>query len=497
MTLEEDMTYKGSLNLVDGILDLNGHTLTVEKNFIQHSGTLKINGGKLIVGSFTEMAEITGEPGNVIVMENDKDTIIVENKFEMQYSAFPEISKGEIIIKGDLNINTNNIKDGIQRLPGNVTFVIAGDKPQKLYDQNVILPNIRFENTDVATLSEVMVAGKVTDETDKTGGRITGNLLIDHLSQLEDGFFGGSIKLQENSVLNGNVTVKGSLSVGKNAGINLNGYSLTAGGMVLDYGSRFIMNKKSDRLTVNGDLTVYGVDIYDTGKRVFTNGQIEVYGNLTSKAIYGFTASGGHEVIVSSKNPDGSIEKRQIDFDSNNTSKAKLKKLILRGIEEDFAFNISKEKVAEEIIYDYTIRDYLAVEGLHAEDVTESTVTLKFTDSNSVSGEGKTVGTVDYNNANTDSITNDNSDEPEYYNEYKFKIFRDGIPVAVTKDTTFTDKNLTPETSYEYSVIVFDRYGNTSPSSESIKVTTTEDTLSVAVLIITVSVFISTSIEVI
>ena len=68
--------------------------------------------------------------------------------------------------------------------------------------------------------------------------------MIDNLSQLEDGFFGGSIKLQENSVLNGNVTVKGSLSVGKNAGINLNGYSLTAGGMVLDYGSRFIMNKK-------------------------------------------------------------------------------------------------------------------------------------------------------------------------------------------------------------------------------------------------------------
>lgn len=66
------------LNLTSGILDLNGHTLTVLGNLNQQGGTIKINGGKLIVkGNYT----ITGQ--SLLKMNNNNDYVLVNGDFTM------------------------------------------------------------------------------------------------------------------------------------------------------------------------------------------------------------------------------------------------------------------------------------------------------------------------------------------------------------------------------------------------------------------------------
>ena len=48
-TLYEDEVVDGDLYLIDGVLDLNGHTLIINGDLIQSCGTIKVNGGKLII----------------------------------------------------------------------------------------------------------------------------------------------------------------------------------------------------------------------------------------------------------------------------------------------------------------------------------------------------------------------------------------------------------------------------------------------------------------
>jgi len=55
-----------------------------------------------------------------------------------------------------------------------------------------------------------------------------------------------------------------------------------------------------------------------------------------------------------------------------------------------------------------------------------------------------------------------------------YEIYRDGIKVATSTTTTYTDSNLNPKTAYRYTVTAYDLAGNVSESSSAVSGTTAE-----------------------
>ncbi len=53
-----------------------------------------------------------------------------------------------------------------------------------------------------------------------------------------------------------------------------------------------------------------------------------------------------------------------------------------------------------------------------------------------------------------------------------YRLYRDGLPIATTTLTNFSDTGLTPETTYSYTVDAFDAFGNVSSTSVAVATTT-------------------------
>lgn len=53
-----------------------------------------------------------------------------------------------------------------------------------------------------------------------------------------------------------------------------------------------------------------------------------------------------------------------------------------------------------------------------------------------------------------------------------YRIFRNGTAVGTTDQTSYTDNGLTPNTTYQYSVVAYDAVGNASAGSQSVSATT-------------------------
>ena len=121
-TLNSDMVIGEDLVLVGGILDLNGHTLTVTGDFIQSSGTVEINGGTLLIeGSYYMQSVRTQSNGTVkydsgrgiLKMTSEKDYIKVNGDFATSsiYSHTDFLTAGTLEISGNFTQNNAGIKD--------------------------------------------------------------------------------------------------------------------------------------------------------------------------------------------------------------------------------------------------------------------------------------------------------------------------------------------------------------------------------------------------
>ena len=116
-TLQEDYTSKGDLYLMDGNLDLNGHTLTVEGDLIQASGDMTINGGTLIVKGNYRMQYRTGSEGSyqyknsmgILVMAGEKDRVLVYGDFYCSTIKSLEglLTNGTMDVRGDFLQNAS------------------------------------------------------------------------------------------------------------------------------------------------------------------------------------------------------------------------------------------------------------------------------------------------------------------------------------------------------------------------------------------------------
>ncbi|MCI5118524.1 MAG: hypothetical protein D3913_11335, partial [Candidatus Electrothrix sp. LOE1_4_5] len=110
--LSKDLTITPSeesvLQLYGAMLDLNGHTLTVEGDLVHSGGLLNVNGGKLIVkGDYRiqkENADGSSTYGNgQLKMINKLDHIIVEGNFVMDSSGSHDgkLTAGTLELKGN------------------------------------------------------------------------------------------------------------------------------------------------------------------------------------------------------------------------------------------------------------------------------------------------------------------------------------------------------------------------------------------------------------
>ncbi|MCI5220522.1 MAG: hypothetical protein D3914_15340, partial [Candidatus Electrothrix sp. LOE2] len=93
--------------LYGAALDLNGHTLTVEGDFVHSGGELNVNGGTLIVRGDYRIQKKEGESytysSGYLKMANESDHVIVEGDFIMDsiYSHKEYLTAGTLELKGN------------------------------------------------------------------------------------------------------------------------------------------------------------------------------------------------------------------------------------------------------------------------------------------------------------------------------------------------------------------------------------------------------------
>ena len=127
-TLSENTVIKDSFVLQEGVLDLNGHTLTVEGDFTQNSGTIFVNGGELIVkGDFDQArgyAVYSNSGNGILKMINPKDKVLIYGTVYLDF--FRENSEQDLTA-GTLNLYGNSLSFYNYRTSGNHTTAIIKD----------------------------------------------------------------------------------------------------------------------------------------------------------------------------------------------------------------------------------------------------------------------------------------------------------------------------------------------------------------------------------
>ena len=105
------------MNLGGGILDLNGHTLTVTGDFIQTGGSVSINGGELIIAGDAKINKIywtktqNSEDSEDATknIKGGKDLYIENGNFDLK--GYKLKVKGNVFqTNGSINVNGGKIE---------------------------------------------------------------------------------------------------------------------------------------------------------------------------------------------------------------------------------------------------------------------------------------------------------------------------------------------------------------------------------------------------
>lgn len=468
-TLTNDGIIDGDLNLASGVLDLNGYNLTINGNFIQSGGSVFVNGGELCVSGDYRIQSKRGEEYSsslgVLKMIDEADIVRVSGSFVMQstQSHINYLSAGTLEIGGDLVAN-GLCTSGLH------TVVLNGISKQKIEisDRSSELTNLIIRNTSaegVEIINEVYVTGKlydtsskiingqklyVTDTTDFVDNAWSADICFKKTPTVLPNFYiGGSLYLDSDLVLSGDMVIEGSLYA--NSDINLNGYPLEIGenlclnsllyvncgklyiGNELNISSKYYassgyldMRNSNDYVLVNGD--VY-IDSPETTYLYY--GVLEVKGNFTQKNYRSSSANvvSYGKVILSGNN----IQK--ISFEDSSFLFNNLE--ITKPLDTGYVFN-------------RTPMWKTLVENLTDTESPSAPSKLSFIDSNSTSIRIKWIGS-------TDNMS-----------DCVYEIYRDGERIAVVSDTEYIDNGLVPHTEYSYYVTACDVSGNVSEPSNTL-----------------------------
>ena len=331
-TLEEDRIWEGDLVLIDDVLDLNGHELTIKGDLIQTAGEIRISGGRLIVEEDyriqsrtkdSEGNEVYGKSSGILSMTDEKDSVLVKGSF-LTASALNHngcLTEGTMEVKGDF-IADSTYSGYNFVATGNHKVVLGGDGLQKVSFGISSSDRSHFCMLDITNESEEgvvfenfpMVTGKVSDY----GNATKGYLAIVAGTDFGDGSFSGSICMKGNGTFEKDLKVAGSLLLLTTYGTYLSadyeiGETLYIGSNG-DYAEAYF---RSGNIKVNGDFilknTSYcSVWFYLNNE---TTGTLSVKGSIQvgySGHLYGnngiievgkdFTATDGGTVTLSGRN---------------------------------------------------------------------------------------------------------------------------------------------------------------------------------------------------
>ncbi|MBR1673423.1 MAG: PKD domain-containing protein [Eubacterium sp.] len=449
--LEKDMTIDGDAVFNDGELDLNGHTLTIKGTFRHPSGTVYFNGGKLIVEKdFYEESLTHYMTGRGSLIMNDvSDAIEVGGLFYINDKTAPNLNKGTIVLAGDFYLEGTSKSSVV--LGDDLKVVFTGEKKQTVTFYRATTSNLIFNNKGTVTLeNNAKATGLIEDNTDITGGRISGTLILDSLSSLKDRYYSGDISLNTNDELTGDVMIEGKLTIG--GGFTFGGHTLTVDSAEIGSKAAFVMTDEKDCFIVKNDLIINALS--NNAVRDISAGTIDIYGDLEIKGEKGFTASGTNHVVMHSRVENGRRFITKITMSDSSTRVSKLNTLVLYGTEDDFYFSCNKDTAANEIIYMHAPIELQAVTNLNVTELTDSSVTIAFDD------------------PNLEALSEQNGEAIIK----GYEIYRNDVKIATVSKTTFTDRSIKLNSTYRYTVYAVDVYGGVSPESDTLTVNTEGDT---------------------
>ncbi len=438
-TLRDDYTVAGDMVLCGNTMDLNGHTLLVKGDLTLWDGEILVNGGTLIVEGNLQTYAYQGKFGHgCLIMEKEDDKV--------------EIG-GNWVIYQDSNC-TCSLKAGTIELKGNMEktygyseiydigchVVMNGDRKQELkVNSYTDIGNITFNNPSeegIYITNKTSISGNIN----QVSGVVTGNgIVVQDLSQIQNGNYAGDIILESTSTLTQDITVDGKLQI--DGELHCDGYLVEADNLIINgklYTDNAYINVEQNLTVQNqGMLIMNEADAYVLVKEnlVFnsiashegylTNGTLEVMKNITvGKSCKGFVATGDHYTIFRRRSVvDETTIKQDVylnTYASIHFANLELTKSYQNGYTDNYSV---LESWADNVIYvRYGISVPSEVKEINVSATTEITVTLSY------SGDWE---------------------ESDIRN---FRIYRNDKRIATTTLATYTDKGLEPNTTYTYKV---------------------------------------------
>lgn len=470
-TLTEDYTAAEDVALYGDTLDLNGHTMVVKGNLTLWDGEIKINGGTLIVEGDLNIQKTGGNDGcGCLIMENEKDKVQIGGNWIIQShsSCHCRIEKGTIELAGDLQKNYSGYTD-IYNI--GCKLVLNGDKKQTVcaYDENIRIQDLTLSNSSQEGIYfnyDTVINGEV----EYTGGKVQGkSIILTDINQLRNGSYGGNVILDGDSIQERDVEIEGNLVINGElhcAGQMLKAKSITVNGKmytdeaVVIADSSFTIGSQGLLAMTDADACVLVKGNFTFGSVVdhrgyLTDGVLEVMQNIiVEKNCSGFVASDEHYTIFRQRNvTNDKWVGQEIYIPYNSNSFIHFAKLELTECGENelsgyYFSGYSVEELADEVIY---VRKGVSIPNpvsqIHADEVTENSVTLSYT-------------------GNWSDGSNRN-----------YIIYRNGVKISTTKNTVYQDTSLEPGRTYTYEVYPCNIDWQMAKSSPSCQITTLEDTI--------------------
>lgn len=452
--LTEDTAYEGDICMLGGVMNLNGHTMTVNGDLLVEGGELRINGGTLIVkgdlrfqtGKEEEAGLVYLESYGVLTMVSDADQLIVEQDCYVNLAGKSGITKGSVTLGGNLYVEQDTFSMG-----ADTTLCLAGDGEQTI---QIDKGECRVGKLQIQNRKGILYHGTLVVQSTLTdsGCQKTGTVYINDLGDIEGGYAGdivatGASRLSENVEVRGNVECRSSL--------NLSGFRLKAeevvctGTLTTGQGSLYC-----DDLTLKGSLNMTYADAcmevenltLQQGRNAsnVTDGTILIHGN--------FNENNTSAAFITKENAVVILEAFQADTEhpaqiTLSTSGSRWKTLVLRTNWKYYNCSRSLSGLADQIRSEYP--DDIA--PITPEDVKNTGISCWWA---SLSWDAST----------------DNEDQLAGY-----IIYRDGTEIARTKTNSYRDNTCNHNTEYIYQVAAYDYHDNQSGFSRNCIVMTQQD----------------------
>ncbi|MBR1930626.1 MAG: hypothetical protein IJ833_03990, partial [Lachnospiraceae bacterium] len=482
-TLTEDTTIEGDYALLDGKLDLNGHTLTVKGDFIQMLGDVYVHGGALIVqGDYRgqlarhEEEDWNYDPGTGgLLMQTDADYVQIKGDFIFQPAEDnrTRLTAGTLELAGDLR------QLGTQGLvaEGKHTLLLAGEDTQTITaDTEIKAANLRIANPSMQGQSDtartlvlqatIAASGTVTDggATILGDGALSladpdcleehswsGNLVLETDQTTEEAATDTILLAQDLTVGRG-LTVKSPLALGEHSlhanSITLeaaldvqNGAGYCENDFTVKEQGRLLMQEEQGRIFVGGNFT-FASTYPHSG--LLTAGELEIQGDFTQKTAPNFIATETHTTILSKDtNQNAGAYRQTISF--AHPGSAKMNILVLEEDITQYLYLNDRNTICRQLIVrkDAEAPATPALPTIAAR--TGSAITLSW------------------------SVPYDNVGVVGYH------IYRDDEKIASgVTDTTYKDTGLEANTIYHYTMEAYDAAGNISQRSATLATTTVQ-----------------------